>query len=82
MLNGSPLMMYVRSTLVKIKETQTALNCYLTENPTEDEARANVHQLAVMFSEDLTKAQDEIGRKDADDEQEKSRILKAEGTAG
>ena len=67
--------------MAKIMETQGSLHGYLTENPTVEEARANVHQLAVTFVEDLKRAQDEIDRKDADDEKERIRLCAAESTA-
>ena len=63
----------------KIKETQKALYAYLTENPTLNEARANVRQLAITFSDDLKKAHSEIDEKNAADEEERARILESRG---
>ena len=67
--------------LANIMETKKALHGYLTENPTVEEARANVHRLAAMFSEELKRAHDKIGQKNADAERERSRILSARGSA-
>ena len=63
--------------MAKIKETQKTLYGYLTENPTLSEARANVRQLAIEFSDDLKKAHSEIDEKNAADEEERARMLEA-----
>ena len=59
----------------KIKETQRTLYAYLEENPTTEEARRNVRQLAIAFRKDLEEAQKEIDKqnKDAEDEEAKQR---------
>ena len=61
--------------LARIKETQETLYSYLIENPTLNEARANVRQLAIAFSDDLEKAHREIDEKNAADEEERARML-------
>ena len=61
--------------LARIKETQKTLYSYLAENPTLNEARANVRQLAIAFSDDLAKAHREIDEKNAADEEERARML-------
>ena len=61
--------------MAQIKETQKTLYSYLTENPTLNEARANVRQLAIQFSDDLKKAHSEIDKKNAADEEERTRML-------
>ena len=59
----------------KIKETQRTLYAYLEENPTTEEARRNVRQLAIAFRKDLDEAQKKIEkqRKDAEDAEAKLR---------
>ena len=64
--------------MAKIKETQKTLYSYLTENPTLNEARSNVRQLAIAFSDDLRKAHCEIDEKNAADEEERARMLEGE----
>ena len=61
--------------LGKIKETQKTLYTYLAENPTLNEARASVRQLAIKFRVDLEKAHKEIDEKNAADEEERARML-------
>ena len=63
------------SYLAKIKETQKTLYTYLAENPTLNEARANVRQLAIAFRADLEKAHREIDEKNTADEEERARML-------
>ena len=59
----------------KIKETQRTLYAYLEENPTTEEARRNVRQLAIAFRKDLEEAQKEIDKqnKNAEDAEAKQR---------
>ena len=52
----------------RIKETQRTLYAYLEENPTTEEARRNVRQLAIAFRKDLEDAQKEIDKQNKDDE--------------
>ena len=54
--------------LGQIKVTQRELYGNLTENPTTEQARRNVRQLAATFSEELQKAQKEIADQQARDE--------------
>ena len=63
--------------MAKIKETQKTFYSYLTENPTLNEARSNVRQLAIAFSDDLRKAHCEIDEKNAADEEERARMLES-----
>ena len=67
--------------MTKIKETQKNLYSYLTENPTLNESRATVRQLAIQSSDDLKKAHSEIDEKNAADEEERTRMLK-NGSSG
>ena len=67
--------------MTKIKQTQKTLYSYLTENPTLSESRANVRQLAIQFSDDLKKAHSEIDKKNAADEEERTRMLE-NGSSG
>ena len=46
----------------RIKETQKTLYQYLEENPTNEQARKNVRQLAIAFRKDLEDAQKEIDK--------------------
>ena len=63
--------------MAKIKETQKTLSSYLTENPTLNEARANVRQIIIQFSDDLRRAHSEIDEKNAADEEERNRMLES-----
>ena len=63
--------------MAKIKETQKTLYSYLTENPTLNEARANVRQIIIQFSDDLRRAHSEIDEKNAADEEERNRMLES-----
>lgn len=58
----------------KIKETQRDLYGYLTENPTLDEARRNVRDLAMKFVEELAMEQKAIAEKDSADLEEQKKI--------
>ena len=54
----------------RIKETQKTLYQYLEENPTNEQARKNVRQLAIAFRKDLEDAQKEIDEQDKAAEEE------------
>ena len=54
----------------KIQETQSDLYRYLTENPTLEEARKNVRDLASTVRKELEKEQNAIMVKDSADEEE------------
>jgi hypothetical protein len=54
----------------RIKETQKTLYQYLEENPNNEQAKANVRQLAVDFRKDLEHAQKEIDEQDKAAEEE------------
>ena len=48
----------------KIKETQKDLYSYLTENPTNEQARENVRDLASQFGLELANEQKKIKEKE------------------
>ena len=58
----------------KIQETQRDLYRYLTENPTLEEARKKVRELASTFRKDLEKAQDAIMDEDSAYEEEMKKL--------
>ena len=58
----------------QIQETQTDLYRYLTENPTLEEARKNVRDLASSFRMELEKAQDAIMVEDSAYEEEMKKL--------
>ena len=59
----------------KIMKTQGSLHGYLTENPTVEQARARVHQLAETFGEDLKKTEEDLDKRQEDYQRMKSRVL-------
>lgn len=64
----------------KIKETQKDLYEYLTENPTREEARANVRHLACQFREELALEQKMIAEKEFANAEEIAKIRAEENS--
>ena len=65
----------------KIKETQKDLYSYLTDNPTNEQARENVRVLASRFLNDLADEQKKIQEKEFDSAEEVAK-LQAQSTSG
>ncbi len=60
--------------MLQIKETRRDLYAYLKENPTIEQAKKNVRQLAETFAADLKKAQEELEEKEKKDLEEKKKL--------
>lgn len=65
--------------MLQIKETRADLYSYLEQNPTIEQSRRNIKDLAIQFHDDLKKAQGEMDQKDMETSKEMQQLASISG---